>query len=329
MSCVPFFPAIFMTSTPQCFRITHRFTTAAMLCLYLLSQIGCGVDPRQAAVGRLKAMKASDYFTDPLQRQLAEAVQRGDQKAIDNAVLQGAKVNSTGKDGLPLLLWALAKQNLVGFESLLKHGADLKANVRDPSLTPPGQRTERVIELVVAEPDTAYLQAAMQSGFSPDFVADADARETLLFRTIDGHVTRSADILVATNANIDHTNWATITPMAHAQEVNYYEMVWFLLERGADPTIKDKWGYDIAANIKQYGTRGVFPEQMPFFDKVVAELEKRGLITRQDIVNADKPKNGSGVKTIVHPPDSEIGKAIREMDKAEQEAIRRDAQQRP
>jgi uncharacterized protein len=274
-------------------------------------------------------MKASDYFTDPLQQQLAEAVQHGDRKGIDSAILRGAKVNSTGKEGLPLLLWALAKQNLVGFESLLKHGADLTANVRDPSLTPPGQRTEKVIELVVAEPNAAYLKAAMRSGFSSDFIADPEANETLLFRTIDGHVTQSAGILVAANANIDHTNWASTTPIGYAQEVNYYEMVWFLLERGADPTIKDKWGYDIAAGIKQYGTRGVTPEQMPFFEKVVAELEKRGLITRQDIINADNPKNGSGVKTIVHPPDSEMGRAIRQMDQAEQEAIRRDAQQRP
>jgi uncharacterized protein len=329
MSCVPFFPAIFMTSTPHCCRITHQFTTAAMLCLYLLSQIGCGVDPRQAAVGRLKAMKASDYFTEPVQRQLAEAVQRGDPKGIDNAILQGAKVNSTGKDGLPLLLWALAKQNLVGFESLLKHGADLTANVRDPSLTPPGQRTEKVIELVVAEPNTAYLQAAMKSGFSPDFVADPEANETLLFCSVMTHSVPAAEVLLSAHASINHGNWALITPMANAQEVRDYQLVWFLLDHGADPAIKNKWGYDIAANIKQYGTRGVFPEQMPFFEKVVAELEKRGLITRQDIINADKPKNGSGVTTIVHPPDSEMGRAIRQMDQAEQEANRRDAQRSP
>jgi hypothetical protein len=68
---------------------------------------------------------------------------------------------------------------------------------------------------------------------------------------------------------------------------------------------------------------------MPFFDKVVAELERRGLITQEDIVNADKPKNGSGVETIVHPPDSEMGRAIRQMDQAEQEANRRDAQRNP
>ena len=274
-------------------------------------------------------MKARDYSTDPLQQRLAEAVERGDIPAIDTAIEHGAQVNAPGKDGTPMLVWALAKQSMVGFETLLRHGADLTANIRDQSLTAPGERTEKVIELIVTEPNTAFLQAALRSGFSADFIADPKANETLLFRTIDGHVTRSAGVLIATNADINYTNWATITPMAYAQEVNYYEMVWFLLERGADPTIKDKWGYDLAANIKEFGTRGVFPEQMPFFDKVVAELEKRGLITRQDIVNADKPKNGSGVTTIAHPPDSEIGKAIQQMDKAAQEANRRDRQQQP
>jgi hypothetical protein len=35
------------------------------------------------------------------------------------------------------------------------------------------------------------------------------------------------------------------------------------------------------------------------------------------------------VETIVHPPDSEMGRAIRQMDQAEQEANRRDAQRNP
>lgn len=274
-------------------------------------------------------MMASRYFTDPMQQRLAEAIERGDIPAIHSAIQQGARVNAPGKDGTPMLAWALAKQNIVGFETLLKHGADLTANIRDPRLSAPGERTEKVIELVVTEPNTAYLQAAMRSGFSPDFIADDKANETLLFRTIDAHLIPNAGVLIAAKANINQPNWATITPMAYAQEVNFYEMVWFLLERGADPSIKDKWGYDLAAGIKQYGTRGVAAEQMPYFDKVVAELEKRGLLTQQDIVESDKPKNGSAVTKIYHSPKCEMGRAIRQMDKSEQEANRRDQQRKP
>lgn len=273
-------------------------------------------------------MMASRYFTDPMQQRLAEAIERGDVPAIHSAIQQGARVNAPGKDGTPMLAWALAKQNIVGFETLLKHGADLTANIRDPRLTAPGERTEKVIELVVTEPNTAYLEAAMRSGFSPNFIADDEANETLLFRTIDAHLIPNAGVLIAAKANINQPNWAMTTPMAYAQDVNFYEMVWFLLERGANPAIKDRWGYDLAANIKQYGTRGVSAEQMPYFDKVVAELEKRGLITQQDIVKIDKPENGSAVTTIYHSPDSEMGRAIRQMDENEQEANRRDQQRK-
>ena len=60
-------------------------------------------------------------------------------------------------------------------------------------------------------------------------------------------------------------------------------------------------------------------------EKIVAELVRRGLLTRQDIVEADKPKQSvldgpPGITVIEHSPDSEAGQAIRQLDQAEREA---------
>jgi len=54
---------------------------------------------------------------------------------------------------------------------------------------------------------------------------------------------------------------------------------------------------------------------------VVDELVGRRLLTRQDIVEADKPKTrNAGVTVIEHSPDSEAGQAILKLDQLEREA---------
>ena len=306
-----------------------RMLFSWLLTLASLTTMACGGDPQAAAAARMRAWKVTEFFTNPLQRELASAVEKSDIDGIDAAIRRGADVNAPGKNGIPPLLWAMAKDSVVGFATLLRHGADLKAPAFDPRGDGPDKRSQQVIELVVSAFNTGFLKTALEAGFDPDYVPNPKNNESLLFRAVMTHYGEAAAILLAAGANVNWQNNESITPTAQAQLIRDYRLICLFMEHGADLTIKDKWGYDIAAGIKQYGTRGVTPEQMPYFDKVVAELEKRGLITRQDIVNADKPKNGSGVTTIVHPPDSEIGQAIHQMDQAEQEAIRRDRQRNP
>jgi len=274
-------------------------------------------------------MRASRFFSDSTQRRLAEAVEAGNTEKIAEAIRLGGDVNKPGNEGMSMLTWAVVKESVTGFEALLDHGADLTAEIRSPRVVQAAEQPLTIIEFVCRDKNKAFFKAALKRGFDPDFVAVPQSKESLLFRAVWEADLEAAAMLLDAGADLNWQDREGITPMAQAQYRRDYKMVSYFLERGADPTKKNDCDLDIAANIKQYGTRGVFPEQMPYFEKVVAELEKRGLITRQDIVNADKPKNGSGVTTIVHPPDSEMGRAIRQMDKAEQESNRRDAQRNP
>jgi hypothetical protein len=93
------------------------------------------------------------------------------------------------------------------------------------------------------------------------------------------------------------------------------------MERGADLTVKNVFGHDLSWQLREYGSRGVRPEQREYFEKVVEELVQRGLLTRQDIVEADKPKTpNAGITVIEHSPDSEAGQAILKLDQLEREA---------
>jgi len=246
----------------------------------------CAADPQATSQAKMKKWRAKDFFTNPLNIALADAVTRGDRAAIDAMIREGADVNVRGKEGIPLLVWAMAKDSVTGFEALLEHGADLKAQINDPAFTRNNELTKQVIELVVSAHNSEFLRTVLSHGFEPDYVPNPEMNESLLFRTVWTHAINNAAILLDAGADINHINVNQDTPLILAQDICYYEMVSFLLARGADARIKTRGGYDLAALMKRYGDRGVTAQEAPHFRNVVAELKKRGLITDEDIRNA-------------------------------------------
>jgi ankyrin repeat protein len=254
--------------------------------LAILSSLSCEADPQAAAQARMRNWRAKDFFKDLRDAKLAEAVTRGDKAAIDTLVSEGADVNARGKQGTPLLLWAMAKESVVGFKALLEHGADLKALINDPEHTKNGERTRQVIELVVSAFNPEFLRVCLKHGFDPDYVPYPKMNESLLFRAIWTHAIKNVEILLDAGADINHLDGNRSPPIELAMGIRDYEVVLFLLSRGADPCIKVD-GYDLPGLMKQYGIRGVSDKQLPYFHKVVAELKKRNLITDVDIENAN------------------------------------------
>jgi len=100
-----------------------------------------------------------------------------------------------------------------------------------------------------------------------------------------------------------------------------------LYERGADPELSTTSGLSVVAYLKGLGSRNVPPVQQSAFDTFVDAMVERGLLTRQDIIEADKPKPGPtpGVEIIEHPWNSPMGRAIREIDAKQRRANQRHA----
>lgn len=302
-----------------------NFITALLLAVFLaISGLACGGDPQQASLARIRAWRPVDFFTDAVTARLAEAVAEGDQAAIDALVRDGADVNAKGKDGIPLLVWAIAKDSVAGFEALIRHGADLTSPVRDPALAKKNETTDRVIQLAVASSDPKFLRAAIDSGFDPDFVSDEETEESLLFDAVKHHSEAAVRLLLDAKANVNHVNATGSTAVRFANNVSYYKMVAYLLERGVDPTIPDKWGKDLVTDLKDRGDNGIPADQKKSFKRVVVELERRGLLTQQDIIDATaRRKDRKGTRrgsTIIHPRDSATGRNIDAMDKSTPEA---------
>ena len=299
----------------------------ALLCALALvvTAVACFRGGADRFVETPKPITVSRFFTDPVQRRLADAVEQGNADAIAEAIRLGGDVDRLGREGVSMLTWAVLKGSVAGFQVLLSHNANLMPQMIDPERTKQGQRMDTIIEFVCTAKDKAFLKAALKHGFDPNRVIVPTLGETLLFRAVWRHDLEAAGILIDAGADVNQGDIIGNTPLALAQSINDYKMVMYLYSRGGDPTIKDNWGFDECRKLKKFGSRGVTPEQRPYFEEFVSELVSRGLLTRQDIVEADKPKTSGkpGVEIIYHEPDSEAGQAIRAMDRAEQEATRR------
>ncbi len=297
----------------------HR-TFFRVLLATVCGMVGCG--PIARVFEQQAATMTPEYFaSDPLLRPLAEAVDRGDAAAITAAVKAGADVNAYGSGGYRLLYWAMARGKVAGFEQLLKHGAPLDDDYRHSSYLRDVSYNRAVLEKMIENKDQRFLEAALRQGLDPDHALNEIEKRSLLFFAVSSHSHPAIKTLLAAGADINWQDYSGYTPMVDAMMGRNYNSAKVLLDHGADPTIVDEKGHDFAWGLKLWGSRGVRPDQQESFEAIVDELVRRGLLTRQDIIEADKPKTpNAGINVIEHSPDSEAGRAIGELDRREREA---------
>lgn len=276
----------------------------------------------------MKQVPPGEFFTDPLQARLAVAVDEGDAAAVESAVRDGADVHAWGKDGYSILYWAMARKNVAGFEALLKNGADVRGDYRNPVVVKENRLREFIVQLTLEVADPGFLKAALRQGLDPNYVLDKDSNESLLFLAGGRHNEPALRLLLDSGANIEQQNHLGYTALGEAMLRCDFKTMWFLMERGADPTVKNVFGHDLSWQLREYGSRGVRPEHRESFEKIVDELVRRGLLTRQDIVEADKPKPSvlggpPGITVIEHAADSEAGQELLRLDQTEREFYER------
>ena len=220
----------------------------------------------------------------------------------------------------------MARKNPKGFEALLQQGADLEADYRDPRFLRDESYNSSVLKVALGCANPEYVRAALRQGLDPDYVPHPVDGMTLIILAARVGATAVIETLLEAGADVNCRDVSGYTPLVNVMMGCEYNTAWFLLRHGADPTIKDDRGHDFADSLKQYGSRGVRPDHRKSFESIVAELVKRGLLTHQDIIEADKPKPSAlggppGVTVIEHTPDSEAGQELLQLDQIERERI--------
>ena len=214
-----------------------------------------------AAAIQAKSMKSSDYFESGPQRSLADASAKGAVKEIQRILSAGAQINFQGQEGMTALLWAFLQQNKKGYQCLLEQGADPNLQMTKSALTSDGVTDgNSATSLAAMHEDPWYLELALKHGGNPNIVnpfkAVTPVFQCIMFLERSRPRTRleQLKLLINAGADLNFRNRSDITPMMYAVRLNRYDMVYLMLEAGADPTLKTKWGTTIVYEIKESQT---------------------------------------------------------------------------
>jgi len=223
----------------------------------------------------LKNMKAKDFYTDEVQIAFVESVGKKSVARMSEWLARGGDVNAIGKQDMHPLFWAMSKKSLVGFEFLLENGADPGASISSDD----GKVAYDIYEVAVRSEDPSYLRLLLKHGMSPDHPIAFNGN-TVMHTAITNSRIEQVRLLIESGANLNHQDGSGETPVGKASGINNYTMVLLFLQHGADPSLKDKWGYDLAANIERFGYRGIDhgKQSRKDYDKVVEILKGRGLL---------------------------------------------------
>jgi ankyrin repeat protein len=205
-------------------------------------------------------MPLARLFDDYQVRSLAEAAGQGDIEMVVKLVEQGVDVNSQGTKGVTPLFWSL--RNISGFEKLLQLGANPNIIFDDSS----------VMHWAARNKDTSFLKKTLLYGGNTELKAGM-LQQTPIFKTIGTIGSDNQDamsILLDAGANINAvTGEQEIfgvpvggkTPVMFAADLARFDIVYILLKKGADFSLKDDSGRDLMGRILSMKER--FTPQSP------------------------------------------------------------------
>jgi ankyrin repeat protein len=183
-------------------------------------------------------MSLEVMFPDASVRALAKAAGEGNIQKVEQLVKEGVSVNSKGTQGVTPLYWALRNYN--GFKRLLELGAD-------PNVVFGNGGGGSVLHAAVGAKDDRLLKAVLQHGGNPNLI-DNQLGYPPLFSALPVGV-RAVETVLDAGANIDAQDRFGNTAAIAAAGRGRFEIVFKLLERGADYTLKDRTGRNLADEI--------------------------------------------------------------------------------
>lgn len=252
----------------------RRYAAFLFVPLLLCSMLSCAGSKVTANLS-LKNMKAKDFYTDDVQIAFVKSVGKKDVARMRKWLALGGDVNAVGKEEMHPLFWAMSKKSLVGFEFLLENGSNPEASI---SLSG-GKFSYDVYNLALGAEDFSYLELLLKHGMDPNRPIAFNGN-TVMHTAITSNRMEQVRLLVEAGANLNHQDDSNETAIKKASSINNYTMVLLFLERGADPMLKNKWGYDLASHVERFGYRGIDhgKQNRKDYDKVVEILKSRGLL---------------------------------------------------
>ena len=194
-------------------------------------------------------LNPQDYFSDQ-QLVLAKAIERGEIEEVKKLAPE-TDLNKPGQQDMTLLFWALSNAindkktapQLEIITDLVKAGAD--------PLQPRPAGGSSPAEFVLKGDSGDWIRAMLDGGLSPD-ARDKIHHQPILFETIKAKNTETLKAILDHGANIDITDSLGNTLLIEAFDFGEYDHVLLLLERGADPDFRGKFGWTMGNQLQRF-----------------------------------------------------------------------------
>ncbi len=216
-------------------------------------------------------MKIQSEFKGSNNQAFIDAIVTGDIGYVENYLNNNGSVNFTSGNGTSPLYLAILLKNKKIFDLLIDNNADfnLKRSGKN-GLSP-------FLLAVNIEDESYYLKTLLQKGADPNITNnDNPTMPKPIFYAIEGFNIENLELLAEHGAILDVQNQYEESPMIYAGNINQFDMVYKLLELGADYTLKDKWGKSIIYNLKHNNVDPNSDKGM-YKDKCLEFLRSKGV----------------------------------------------------
>lgn len=220
------------------------------LIAFTLALTGCEmkVDTMLGNNEQQQATQAVNMEIKKLNQALLKAVQQGETNTISQLLADGADINATDDTGRTSALIAVHTNQLDVFNLLIKHGANI--NIRDERLDNP-----LLYASAAGLPD--FVKASIAAG-ADTTITNRFGGTALIPAADRGHVVIVEELLTHSDVNVDHINRLGWTALLEAVILGdggekHQQIVNLLIQHGADVNLADHDGVTPLQHAKNRG----------------------------------------------------------------------------
>lgn len=202
-------------------------------------------------------------------------IDEGDHRAIEAYANQGGNISSNGWLVEPPLFYALELGQKDCFSTLLKANADWRVTT--------GRYRHSVICRAAGLEDSFWLKELLKYGADPNFNPprrNSFSDITPMINAIQNFQFENLKILVEAGCDIEFAGDDLTTPLSFAAGNGQFQMVEYLLHKGADYRRRLPADYSFARNMRSHllgETDFYFPGEREALVRVAAWLAERGI----------------------------------------------------